>query len=430
MPHIKCALFLSLAISTASYASSYDKEADRNDQSIPVAGALVTPLLKFKQGYDTNVTSAKDDKITSWYTIFQPSVKLTNEFGEFGKHNFELDWTFTHGAYHASREDSYNDHDVSGKLNYELSLRHRFMLQGGYIVGHEERGSRFSLGDGAQLEEPDTYEQTFGGVQYTFGAPTSDARLELEIGYLDNDYRSVYRDLGGDFPYDTTAVRDRNTTKFGGTFYYKVGSATDVTLEAWNSDISYDFTPRPQDELASVENRIMLGAEWEATASTTGFAKIGYIEKDFELSTREDFDAVIWEVEVLWEPKTYSKVKFTTGQSADETNGEGFFIDEDNDDIERAHVIENTQYAVEWTHQWRERLTSKLGYAMSDDIYIATVGKIREDNNTAITASLFYDMNYWLSFSLDYRFTDRDSTRTGFVYDRQLYSLELRAAIF
>lgn len=432
MRHLKSVLFFTLTISATSLASSYDNDKDRDDQSIPVAGVLLTPTVKFKQGYDTNVLSAKTNEVTSWYTIFQPSVKVTNEFGEFGKHNFELDWTFTHGAYHASREDSYNDHDVSGKLNYELSLRHRFMIQGGYIAAHEERGSRFSLGGGTRLDEPDTYEQVFGGVQYTFGAPTSDARLELEVGYLDNDYRSVFNTPS--FPdFDSTAVRDRSTTKLGGTFYYKVGAATDITVEAWNSDISYDYTPRPEDELASVESRIMLGAEWEATASTTGFAKVGYIEKDFELTSREDFDAVIWEVEVLWEPKSYSKVKFTTGQSADETNGEGFFLDESNEAtslIGKAHVIENTQYAVNWTHQWRERLTSKLGYAISDDVYIGTIGKIREDNNTVINASLFYDMNYWLSFSLDYRFTERDSTRIGFAYDRQLFSLGLRAAIF
>ena len=449
MSTIKCTLFIAITtFSINTIASSYDKDADRDDQSIPVAGVLLTPIIKFKQGYDTNVLSTNDNKgiadptsaneeLSSWYTIFQPSLKLTTEFGEFGKHNFEMDWTFTHGAYHASREDSYNDHDVSGKLNYELSLRHRFMFQGGYIAAHEERGSRFSIGqDTSQngLIEPDTYEQVFGGIQYTFGVPTADARLELEVGYLDNDYRSVYLESNPND--DSTAVRDRDTVKLGGTLYYKVGTATDLTLEAWNSDITYDFTETEEAELASIENRIMLGAEWEATASTTGFAKIGYVKKDFEVEKRDDFDAVVWEVEVLWEPKTYSKVKFTTGQSADETNGEGFFFGNDENLTEKAYVIENTQYAIEWTHQWRERLTSKLAYAISDDIYIAEIGKVREDNNSAINASLFYDMNYWLSFSLDYVFTDRDSTKKdferniNFEYDRQLLSLGVRMAIF
>ncbi|GAA0810258.1 outer membrane beta-barrel protein [Colwellia asteriadis] len=429
----KIILLLGIAFPLSSYGSSYNIDSERNDQAIPVGGFLLTPLVKFKQGYDDNVTSAKVDPISSWITIFQPSLKATTEFGEFGKHNFEMDWVFTHGAYHASREDSYNDHDVSGKLNYELAEKHRLMAQGGYIQAHEERGSRFSLGAGTQLAEPDTYEQLYGGVQYTYGAPTADARVELELGYLGNDYDSRFIDIPNSTPFDTTAARDRNTIKYGGTAYYKIGAATDLTFELWNSDISYDYTPRPEDLLDSTENRIMVGAKWEATALTTGFAKIGYIKKDFDLETRNTFDTPVWEVEVLWEPKTYSKVKFTTGQTADETNGEGFFFSDTISPV-KANVVENTQYAVEWTHQWLERLTSKLGYAISQDEYFGTDNnteyKVRKDDNTAITAALFYDMNYWLSFSLDYRYTERDSTRDNFVYDRQFINLGARIALF
>ena len=104
---------------------------------------MLTPFLKLEQRYDSNVASSNLDDVNSWATIFQPNVKLTKEFGEFGKHNFEIDWVFTHGAYHAAQEDSYNDHNLSGKLNYEISQRHRLMFQGGYLDAHEERGSRF-----------------------------------------------------------------------------------------------------------------------------------------------------------------------------------------------------------------------------------------------------------------------------------------------
>jgi len=422
--HIKCALLVSLTFSIGSSASSFDEDA-REDQSIPVAGMLITPVVTFQQRYDSNVLSAKTNEISSWLTIFQPGVKLTKEFGEFGKHNFELDWVFTHGAYHASGEDSYNDHDISGKLNYEINLRHRLMVQAGYIDAHEERGSRFSIGIGKDLLEPDTYEQTFGGVQYTFGAPTADMRLELELGYLDNNYRSV---LDENTLLDDNATRDRTTSKMGGTFYYNIGSATDLTIEAWNSDINYDVTLDPTQELSSVESQIMIGAKWEATALTTGFAKIGYKEKDFDLSGRESFSGLEWEAEVLWEPKTYSKVSFTTGRVSEETNGEGFFFGDNTE--EEAHVIEGTQHAVEWKHEWQERLSSKITYAVNKDIYKGPSGTIRTDDNTGISASLYYDMNYWLSFSLDYTVNDRDSTREPLLYDRQLVTLGVRMALF
>ncbi len=122
--YIGYALLIGTTFSVVSSANSFNEE-ERVDQSIPVSGALLTPIVSFQQRYDSNVISAKTDEISSWVTIFQPSVKLTKEFGEFGKHNFEFDWVFTHGAYHASGEDSYNDHNVSGKLNYEIDVRHR-----------------------------------------------------------------------------------------------------------------------------------------------------------------------------------------------------------------------------------------------------------------------------------------------------------------
>lgn len=420
-------MLLSITFAAGSSASSFDDE--RQDQSIPVAGTLITPIFNFKQRYDTNVLSAESDEINSWLTIFQPSVKLTKEFGEFGKNNFELDWIFTHGAYHASPNDSYNDHELTGKLNYEINLRHRLMFQAGYIDVHEERGSRFSIGIGNQLIEPDRYDEIFGGVQYTFGAPTADMRLELELGFLDNNYRSVSElNVITNEITDINATRDRTTAKYGGTFYYKIGAATDLTLEAWNSAINYDYTAVASEELSSVESQVLFGAQWEATALTTGFAKIGYKEKDFKLSTRNSFYAVEWQAEVLWEPKTYSKVTFSTGRTTEETNGEGFFFDDQFEGL--ADVIEGTLNSIEWKHEWQDRLSSKITYAVYKDIYKSSTGTVRIDHNTGISATLYYDMNYWLSFSLDYTFNERESTREFLIYDRQLATLGVRVALF
>ncbi len=409
-----------------SNASSFEDSWD--DKSIPAGGFLITPIIELQQRYDSNIASENQDGVSSWITIFQPSVKLTREFGEFGKHNFEIDYIFAHGAYHASPDDSYNDHELSGKLNYEMNHRNRLMFQGGYIDAHEERGSRFSIGTGEVLTEPDTFEQVFGGMQYTFGAPTADARLELELGYLDNDYRSVYlEDPDTGEMVDTTATRDRKNSEIGGTFYYKIGGATDLTIEAWSTDISYDYTATPSEELSSVEQSVLVGAKWEATALTTGFAKVGYVRKDFDLEGRKTFDGVQWEVSASWEPKTYSIFTISSSREPHETNGEGYF---DPETTGLAHLIRNTQHEIEWRHEWQDRVSTKLVYAISEDTYTGDEGKIREDNNTGATASVYYDMNYWLSFSLSYVYNDRESTRDHLEYDRNLATLGVRMAMF
>ncbi len=456
MKTLKYSSLLCLALATTSFANSYLDEVEREDQSIPVAGMLITPLVKLTQGYDSNVASEPSEKeVTSWYTIFQPSVKLVSEFGEFGKHNLQLDWTFTHGAYHASGDDSYNDHDISGKLNYEITQKHRLMFQSGYINAHEERGSRFSIGLGSQVKEPDLYEQIFAGMRYTYGAETADARLELETGYLDNNYRGRYYHivLGKQNLEHNTKTRNRFENKWGGTFYYRVGSATDLTLEAWHSNINYngpiidngstednDIKSGLEKDLSSIENKILVGAKWEASALTTGFLKLGFKEKDFDLKeTIKSTNNFIWEAEVLWEPKTYSKVKFTTSRDSEETNGQGFFFDTDFDEKSDAHVIKGTSYAVEWKHQWRERLSSKIAYAIYKDIYKSNKKNVRTDNNTGINANLYYDSKYWLSYSLEYAYTDRDSKTVlpditddikRFIYDRHKISFGVRISLF
>lgn len=421
------ALIVGASLTGICHASSFNEE-EREDQSIPVAGMLLTPHVNLQQRYDSNVASSKVDDINSWATIFQPNVKLTKEFGEFGKHNFEIDWAFTHGAYHAAQNDSYNDHNVSGKLNYEINQKHRLMFQGGYIDAHEERGSRFSIGSGDNLQEPDTYEQVFAGIQYTFGGLDADARLELEAGYLDNDYRSVFLESSETGErYDSTAARDRSTSEYGGVFYYKVGAATDLTFEAWQTEYNYDYAPRPSEELSSSEFRALIGAKWEATALTTGFAKVGYKEKDFDNEAYDDFSGAEWEVEVKWEPKTYSHFTFNTGRTTEETNGEGFFV-ENSDGL--GYVINSTAHSVEWKHQWRDRVSSKVVYADIKDIYKGQEGTIRVDDNTAVNLALYYDMNYWLSFSLDYQYADRDSTRDFLTYDRELVTFGVRMALY
>ena len=418
---------LSLCITNSALASSFNDD-ERDDQSIPVGGMLLTPFLKLEQRYDSNVASSNLEDVNSWATIFQPNVKLTKEFGEFGKHNFEIDWVFTHGAYHASQDDSYNDHNLSGKLNYEISQRHRLMFQGGYLDAHEERGSRFSIGTGDGLEEPDTYEQIFATAQYAFGGLEADMRIELEAGYLDNDYRSVFVESAetGEL-YDNTAARDRATSEYGGKFYYRAGSATDITLEAWHTNYNYDFAPRPSEELSSEEQRIFIGAEWEATALTTGFAKVGYKEKDFDNAAYDNFYNLEWEAEVTWEPKTYSRFIFNTGRSTEETNGEGFFFE---NSVGTGYVINSTQHSVEWRHEWLDRFSTKLVYADIKDIYNGEEGTIRTDDNTTANVTFYYDMNYWLSFSLEYIYTERDSTRDFLNYDRDLVTLGVRIALY
>ena len=413
------------ALSTHVFAAIIDDD-DRQDRSIEAAGGQITPILKLHQRYDDNVASSNIDDVNSWATIYEPSVSFKRNFGEFGINNYQLDYVLVHGAYHASDQDTYTDHDISGKVNYELNSRHRFVVQAGYIDSHDERGSRFSIGSGDQLATPDTFEQLYGSIEYNFGVVEADMRLQFEYGFLDNDYDSrIIADENGD-PFDRTRERDRRSDQFVGRMLYRIGAATDLTLEAANLDIDYDYTATPENELSSTESRILAGVKWEATALTTGYAKVGYKEKDFDLTSRDNHYGFEWEAEVEWEPKTYSRFKLSTGRSTQETNGEGFFLPGQTGE---GYYVVNTTHSLAWIHDWNNRFSTETSYSYIEDIYRGDDGDLRDDDNSGLLVKAYYDMNYWLSFTLEYVNNDRNSTRNDFEYDRELITLGVRVAL-
>ena len=55
--------------------------------------------------------------------------------------------------------------------------------------------------------------------------------------------------------------------------------ATDLTFDVIYNDIEYDFAIDPTAPLDSEETRLLVGVEWESTAQTTGYAKIGNRKK-------------------------------------------------------------------------------------------------------------------------------------------------------
>ncbi|WP_448212792.1 outer membrane beta-barrel protein [Colwellia sp. MEBiC06753] len=425
MHSLSKALCYSAFFTSLAHAAIVDDD-DRQDKAIQLSGGLLTPTFKLYQRYDGNVASSDVEEVDSWMTIYQPHLSYTREFGEFGKHNIQLDYILAHGAYHASDEDTYTDHDISGNLNYEINNRHRVQVEAGYIDGHDERGSRFSIGNGNELTEPDTYEQLYANLTYKFGVIDADVRFNLEYGFLDNAYDSRYITDADGNRIDRTKERDRASDQLSGTVFYKIGAVTDLTIEARRLNVDYDYTALPQNELSSIENQYMLGVRWEATALTTGYAKIGYKEKRFDLSSREDHTGFEWDVSVKWEPKTYSYFKLATGRSTQETNGEGFFIPGQSG---LGYYVINTNYSLAWVHDWNNRLSTQLSYDIDENVYQGDIGKLRTDDNDGFVATAYYDMNYWLSFTLEYVNNRRDSTRNNLDYDRDLVTLGVRIAL-
>jgi hypothetical protein len=366
--------------------------------SIEFGSFDVTPTLDFGFRYDDNVIRSSTDKISSWSQIISPQVVMLNSFGA---SQVRVGYRLRNERYYSSSEDNYTDHFFFAGVDFELNSRHRLDIGLDYTDGHEDRGTGFSIGNAQAINSPDKFKQAEFDMLYSYGAFNADGRLETNFNITNRDY---------DINTPQYLARDRTFTTLGGAFFYRIGAATDATFDIIYRDVSYKFDANTLSPLDSQQISYLLGLKWEATAQTSGFAKIGYQEKDFESALRDDFSGVDWAAGILWEPVEYSSVEFTTRNDTNETNGEGNFI-------------RGRDYEVEWRHEWLERLRSSASITWGTDRYEGqNIGlSIREDDLTRFRASVYYQFRRWVNIEVGYIYDERESNRTAIEYDRNQF---------
>lgn len=369
---------------------------------IDLGGFELYPSLGVGLSHDSNVIRSEDNEIDSWASTVIPELVLVNNYG---LNQIQVGYRLTRADYFDSTDDDYTDHLFFADAAFDLNVRNRLSLTANYEDGHDARGTSFSIGRCEQLSSPDTYKNSSVSGTYSYGALSSKGRIDLTAGYSTVDY---------DIDTDAYRTRDRKTTNLASTFYYQVMPATDLTFDVIYNDIEYDFAIDPTAPLDSEETRLLVGVEWESTAQTTGYAKIGNRKKDFKAEGRENFSGLDWTLGVIWSPLTYSIVDITAFTNTNETNGEGDFI-------------ETNTYRVTWDHEWLERVSTTVRASYSEDKY--TGGSDRVDDNMAFGFSLNYQMQRNVLVQLGYDYDERDSNRDVIDYDRSVFSLSMRVTL-
>ena len=117
----------------------------------------------------------------------------------------------------------------------------------------------------------------YAGAEYSYGALTSNGMLTFKANRETLDY---------DREEEAYLLRDRAKNQIGAEFAYKIAPSTALVIDVTNTYTRYDRQLSEASSLDSDTLRVLGGLTWESTAATTGFAKVGYTEKDFESATR------------------------------------------------------------------------------------------------------------------------------------------------
>lgn len=349
-------------------------------------GIQVTPTLEVAGTHDSNYEATPTAE-SAWITSITPSVTIT-AFGR--KSQYDLNYTLNHKAFNKSGAKNLTSHYLSATAALEFDVRNQLGLSAS-IANTEESANAFTPG------ELNAFKTSTIGANYVYGAESATGNIEL--GFQKASKRSA-----NDFNKDQE--NDVNTTSAG--FIYKATAKTKLTAEM----ISRDFDYISNTALNSRNTSYLLGARWEATAQTTGFARFGKQTKDYDTAGIKSANGNRWSLSVDWAPKSYSVVNIAANQLIDEgTYG--------------ANFTKTTNQSIAWNHDWGRGYTSTLSYTNSFKDYDAT----REDKVNAYGIGLTYMAKRWMDIAINYSKTNQDSNDNNFDYDRDLVTISVNLSL-
>lgn len=362
--------------------------------SIDVKGIDVIPKLSVQVGHNDNIFSTETNETSSTITVVNPSVQFVAE-----KDNdaYRVTYDLKVGTLHDSRADDYVDHTLTGEAILELNSRNRLDLTAGLAKIHEDRGSN----NAATGAKPARYTDTSLSGVYRYGAEGAAGNLEVGASYLDH----AYDNLG-----TLNDSRERENIRLDATFFYRVAPKTRALFEVRAEDIDYKLTAS---DLDNTEMKYLAGVTWDATAKTSGTAKIGYQNKDYDAVSREDQDGASWEVSARWSPRTYSTFDLATSQEYEEASG--------NED-----GIDTETYSLTWNHSWDERISTQAMLSHMNEDYI---GLTREDETDTAMVGVNYELKRWLSMNLAYTYKDKDSNALDESETQNLFMLTFQGSL-
>jgi polysaccharide biosynthesis protein VpsM len=358
------------------------------------------PSIEVSTRYDDNLFFSDKNEKSTLIGIVSPAVNFSLQDNI---KRLTLDYGIEAGLHEDSSPDDYADQKLLGVLEYNPTDRIKTELRAEYLDEHDSRGTERTEGGSGSLDPDEWHSYGIGGL-VGYGTPNATGRAEFEAGYTAKEY-----DNNRLFTFD----RDRNDFDLRGTFFYKIWPKTRLLFEIKQTVFEYERNAIGQASLDSTGRDYLFGAAWDATYKTTGFAKFGVSEKDFDSDLRKDVDLFKWEIGVKWMPRTYSTVDITTVRRQDETNGFGDSIDVG-------------EIKVSWNHIWPNRITSTIGFFFAENDYNAT-GRVDEIFKTGL--KLDYDWRRWARISAGYEYKENDSNVSTFGYERNLFDITVNFSL-
>lgn len=353
-------------------------------------GVGLTPELGASLGHTDNVALApRTATKRSAILILRPKLQADSAYRA---NRYSVSYQGELIRYPSSAKDNANNHEVAATAEHVLDTRFAVNSR----LSYEDKRDAAGTTDRAAGQELDHWRGVNAAVLARYGATGAKGKLEVEFGAFDKKYVNNRA---------TTQDVDYRSTNLAARFGVRVMPKTTVLVELRNTRFDYK---RNLPGLDGTERRYLVGAEWEATAFTSGSLKVGYLSKDYKSGARKGFGGLTWEGGVSWKPLTYSAVDISTGRSASDPTGTN------------GDFVKNTFLGGSWTHQWASYFSTRVSLLHSESDF---AGSARQDEIDTLGVLANYDFRRWVRLGASYEYSKRKSTADLNDYDRNQFAV-------
>ncbi|WP_257296568.1 hypothetical protein [Endozoicomonas sp. YOMI1] len=385
---------LGLAIVLAGYGMSA-VAAVEDAGHINLGPVEMTPMASAGIGYDDNVyREGEGDLADKGSTVYKLNAEA--EFkAQTGLSTYAATLAARNTSYSSQSDANFTDVGVKGDIHQEFNSRNR--LDAKFDFGRYHDAGSTVNGD-IDKATPE-YDKTQGSLKYGFGSLEALMRADLFGSYDKKNYNA-----GG---------QDRKTTEYGATGYYQFMPKTSALVEIKERKLDYTQQQNAAYDITSY----LVGLNWEATAKSNGYAKLGRRYRDATGTERQGYTG--WEVGVSYLPVDYSLIQLST------TRDYGL----ESDNPAEADFTQGITTRLTWRHQWTGKIVTRANYSYSDEKIQGSTGITKKDRSVnQLGLAVDWNIKRNIKVSASWQHTNRDEAdKNGFTdaedYKRNYYML-------
>ena len=223
--------------------------------------------------------------------------------------------------------------------------------------------------------------------------------VEARYNYYDYAYKNSYDESGS-----------YNRNLYGGGLYYRFTPKIDALLDYNYSLVKYKTTSINDNK----NQAAYLGLSFDPTSKLRGYFKLGYAQKEYDqdLAGRNNsFSTFSTLIDLVYQLSKYNEFKFIGYRAPEE-------------DVDTNAPLVNTNASLGYRHilSWNEKvsLTANVGYGTKkfegSTFDIDGTLKTRDDKQWFGGVGIGYEMQRWLTFGLNYTYTNNDSNFISYQY--------------